>query len=58
MVVDSYEDLLKIISSKHPSDEEIQAFTATIKERIGPFNTARLLDPSCKNMYRHTAAAL
>ncbi|MGN6193644.1 MAG: NAD(P)/FAD-dependent oxidoreductase [Ginsengibacter sp.] len=58
MVYDSYEDLLKIISSKHPSDEEIKSFTATIKERIEPYNTADLLNPDCKNMYRHTVAEL
>ncbi|MGN6540413.1 MAG: NAD(P)/FAD-dependent oxidoreductase [Ginsengibacter sp.] len=58
MVFGSYEDLVKIISSKHPSDEEIKAFTETIKERIHPFNTAGLLNPSCKNMYRHTVAQL
>jgi FADH2 O2-dependent halogenase len=56
MVYDSYKDLLKIISSENPSKEEIKAFTALIKERIKPFNSAGLLDASCKNMYRHTVA--
>ena len=58
MVYDSYEDLLKIISSKNPSNEEVKTFTALIKERIKPFNSAGLLDASCKNMYRHTVAVL
>ena len=58
MVYDSYKDLLKIISSKIPSNEEIKTFTATIKERIKPFNNAGLLDASCKNMYRHTVAEI
>jgi FADH2 O2-dependent halogenase len=58
MIEDSYEDLLKIISSKNPSNEEIKTFTAIIKERIKPFNSAGLLDASCKNMYRHTVADL
>lgn len=56
MVYDSYEDLLKIISSKNPSKREIKTFTATIKKRIEPFNSADLLNESCKNMYRHTVA--
>ena len=58
MVYDSYEDLLKIVSSKNLSNEEIKTFAAIIKERIEPFNSAGLLDASCKNMYRHTVADL
>jgi FADH2 O2-dependent halogenase len=58
IVYDSYKDLLKIISSENPSNEEIKSFTATIKERIKPFNNAGLLDASCKNMYRHTIAEI
>ncbi len=58
MVYNSYDDLLKIISSKAPSSEEIKTFTSIIKERIKPFNSAGLLDASCKNMYRHTVAEL
>jgi len=58
MVYDSYEDLMKIISSKIPSKDEIKTFTALIKKRIEPFNSAGLLDASCKNMYRHTVAVV
>lgn len=58
IVFDSYEDLLKILSSKNPSNEEIKTFTSIIKERIEPFNSAGLMDASCKNMYRHTVAEL
>lgn len=58
MVYDSYEDLLKIIFSKNPSSEEIKTFTALIKKRIEPFNSAGLLDASCKNMYRHTVVEI
>ncbi len=56
MVYDSYEDLMKIVSSKIPSKDEIKTFTALLKERIEPFNSAGLMDASCKNMYRHTVA--
>ena len=58
MVYDSYGDLLKIITSKNPSNEEIKTSAAIIKERIEPFNSAGLMDASCKNMYRHTVAEL
>jgi len=58
MVYDSYEDLLKTISSKNPSNAAIKTFTALIKERIEPFNSAGLLDAFCKNMYRHTVAMI
>ena len=53
MVYNSYQDLLKITSS---SERNVKTFTDLIKERIEPFNTAGLLDPSSKNMYRHTTA--
>ena len=58
MVYDSYQEVLKIVSSRNPSTEEIKTFTALIKERIEPFNSAGLLDASCKNMYLHTVAEL
>ncbi|MDE3185589.1 MAG: tryptophan 7-halogenase [Bacteroidota bacterium] len=58
MVYNSYDDLLKIISSKAPSTEEIRDFTNLVKERIQPFNIAGLLDPASKNMYHHTVAVL
>jgi len=48
----------KIVSSKIPSNAEIKTFTALIKERIEPFNSAGLMDASCKNMYRHTVAMI
>jgi FADH2 O2-dependent halogenase len=58
MVYDSYKDLQKIIASKNPSGEAIKIFIALIKERIQPFNSAGLLDASCKNMYKHTVAEI
>ncbi|MHB1920675.1 MAG: NAD(P)/FAD-dependent oxidoreductase [Chitinophagaceae bacterium] len=56
IVQKSYADLLKILSQQHPSPEDIKWFTSLVRERIHPFNTAGLLEPSCKNMYTHTAA--
>ncbi|MFB9845450.1 NAD(P)/FAD-dependent oxidoreductase [Mucilaginibacter ginsenosidivorans] len=58
MVQESYADLLEIIDCQQPSDEDIKRFTKLVRERIKPINTAGLLNPSFKNMYRHTAAAL
>ncbi len=57
MVYSSYPELLKIISDQ-PSTGQISGFTEMVRERIKPFNIAGLLDTSCKNMYRHTAAIL
>ena len=56
MVYKSYDDLLKIISSQNPSKKEFKTFTTIIKKRLEPYNIARLLDESLKNMYSHTAA--
>ena len=54
----SYAELLKLITDRTPSPEEIKNFTSLIRERIAPINTAGLLDPSAKNMYKHTVARL
>jgi FADH2 O2-dependent halogenase len=58
MVLTSYADLQQIIKNRTRSDEEIRQFTDRVRERIKPYNTAALLDPSLKNMYRHTAAII
>ncbi|MEO8824143.1 MAG: tryptophan 7-halogenase, partial [Ginsengibacter sp.] len=58
MVYDSYKDLMKIVASKNPSNAAIKTFTALIRERIEPFNSAGLLDASLRNMYRHTVAMI
>ena len=54
----SYNELLAIIDNRQPIQDDIQTFTARIKDRIAPVNIAGLLDPALKNMYRHTAAKL
>ena len=58
MVQKSYADLLKIISNQQPTSEDIKWFISLVKERIQPFNTAGLMEPSSKNMYHHTAAMI
>lgn len=58
IVQKSYADLLKIISNRQPSPEDTRWFTSLVKKRIYPFNTAGLLGPSSKNMYRHTSTAV
>lgn len=40
------------------SSEEIKAFVNHIREKIQPFNSVGLMDPSKKNMYEHTAVTL
>lgn len=55
----SYKDLLKITNQAYlPKEESAKNFTQLIKERIKPINKAGLLDPSVRNMYRHTAVEL
>lgn len=54
----TYRDLQEIISLKNIVQEDFTRFRELVKERIRPFNTAGLLDPAAKNMYRHTAAVL
>jgi tetracycline 7-halogenase / FADH2 O2-dependent halogenase len=39
-----------------PSSAEIRRFTEFVREKIAPFNTAGLMEPGARNMYRHTAA--
>ena len=58
IVQKTYTDLLKLITSRQPTSGEILEFTGLVKDRIRPINTAGLLDPSVKNMYRHTTADL
>ena len=58
MVQTSYADLLKIIEGGQPSKDDVVRFTNLVRERIKPLNTAGLLDPTLKNMYRHTAARI
>lgn len=58
MVDTSYRDLMNILAQPQIIQKDIDQFTDLIRERIVPFNTAGLLDPASKNMYRHTNAAL
>ncbi len=54
----SYADLLTLLSNEQISADDIKWFRRTIKARIKPLNTAGLLNPDFKNMYRHTTAEL
>lgn len=56
MVKESYSDLL--MNYQQPSEGNIKEFRRRIKERIQPINTAGLLDPTAKNMYKHTAVEM
>jgi len=58
IVQESYDNLLKIIEDQQPSKEDTVRFTNQVRKKIKPLNTAGLLEPSLKNMYRHTAARL
>jgi len=41
-----------------PSPAEVRRFTEFVREKIAPFNTAGLMEPAARNMYRHTVAVL
>jgi tetracycline 7-halogenase / FADH2 O2-dependent halogenase len=56
MVDQSYKELKTIL--KDPTQTATSEFTANIRQRIAPVNIAGLLDPTLKNMYRHTAVSL
>ncbi len=54
----TYKELLALTAQPTISQQDIDTFTDTIRERIKPYNTAGLLEPSSKNMYHHTIAKL
>lgn len=54
----TYNDLLKLTEQDTISSKHIAQFTNTVRQRIAPFNTAGLLNPNSKNMYRHTVAVM
>lgn len=54
----TYKELSQLVRQENISQQEIDTFTNTVRERIKPFNTAGLMNPAAKNMYHHTAANL
>lgn len=54
----TYEELLALIAKENISPQEADAFTNDVRNRIQPYNTAGLLNPSAHNMYHHTIANL
>lgn len=58
MVQTTYKELQNLTTQKTITKQDIDIFTDKIRERIQPYNTAGLLQPSSKNMYHHTIAVL
>ncbi|MBX3253025.1 MAG: tryptophan 7-halogenase [Chitinophagaceae bacterium] len=54
----TYNELQELTERPNISQQDIEMFTANIRKRIAPYNTAGLLKPAAKNMYHHTAANL
>ena len=50
-----YAHLQEVLASG-PTDRDIDSFTDFTRDLIAPWNTANLMNPAAKNMYRHTAA--
>ncbi len=55
---ETYAELTELTDRPSVSEEAAEAFTNKVRERIRPYNTAGLLDPAARNMYRHTVAKL
>lgn len=51
-----YEHLQQLLASGPPTDLAIDRFVSLVRDLIAPWNTANLMNPASKNMYRHTAA--
>ena len=51
-------ELNKILQEPEITADDITQFTAFVREKIAPYNIARLLDPELKNMYRHTGVSM
>lgn len=58
IVQQSYEDLKAILAKGTPAEADILQFSVTVQQRIAPLNTAGLMDPASRNMYKHTTANL
>jgi FADH2 O2-dependent halogenase len=60
MVDECWGQLMRICPDEHaqPSSAEVERFTDLVREKIAPFNTAGLMEPDSRNMYRHTVAVL
>ena len=56
IVLTLYNELMDIISKPQVSETALFNFSENILKKIGPVNTANLLDHTCKNMYHHSAA--
>lgn len=57
IVVQSHQEIRRL-NNRDIEEYEIQHVIQNIRDRIAPFNTAGLMDPSKKNMYSHTAVKL
>lgn len=58
MVEDCWVELMRLCELARPTHQEIQRFADLVRQKIAPFNTAGLMEPGSRNMYRHTVAVL
>jgi len=56
IVETSYSDLEQVLAGGVPPGAAVKGFVNLVRDRIAPYNIAGLLDPTARNMYRHTAA--
>jgi FADH2 O2-dependent halogenase len=60
MVEECWLALMPLCRIGHDADQaaEVERFTALVRDKIAPFNTAGLMNPAALNMYHHTVAVL
>jgi len=54
----TFGELTGLLDAGKISPKQVKRFRETVQERIEPWNSAGLLDPAARNLYRHTAVEL
>jgi FADH2 O2-dependent halogenase len=59
IVRNCYNELSMLLNkNRSPSENDINSYVRLVSEKIQPFNSVGLMDPSKNNMYEHTAALI
>lgn len=58
IIYESFHELTQLVNGPSRDRDKVAQFMNRFRNRIKPFNSAGLLDPSARNMYRHSAAIL
>lgn len=55
VVLEAWQELKTLVAAETVSASHTRGFEDRLREAIAPYNSAGLLDPQARNMYRHTA---